>query len=431
MSYVLHDRNLEQMLIPIALIRGGTSRAFFFERACVPPPGGGLEEFLLAVRGSPDPMAMDGLGGRSMGQSKAAIVSPSARPDADVDYTFVQMFPDQPTSISYRANCGNIAAAVPAFALMKNMIPNPPDGEFTVRAFSTNTEKMMYLTVEVLNGDARVDGDATIDGVPGTGSRVGVDFRDQWGGFTGKLLPTGNVVDSVRLDDGTSVDVTIIDMVNVCAFFEPVGFGLDCTGLELPSGDGDVLGPAGMADRIAELRLRVAQMLGWQRFTLDSIRHESVPFAVSVTRPAGYVDLDGDQIAAGEVDLVARFYLESVLHPAAPGSGAACLAAAASIPGTIPNKVLADGDLKAGRGGDLVFGHPSGTFKVTSRPVLAASPNETRFEKLEFPRTARILCDGRVFIKNAKPLSHSLWVEADRITADSFYRYADHVSVEK
>ena len=77
MSYLHHDRNLEQMLAPITLIRGGSSRGFYFEGRNVPLPGSGLEEFLLAVRGSPDRMGMDGLGGDTILQSKTAIVSPS------------------------------------------------------------------------------------------------------------------------------------------------------------------------------------------------------------------------------------------------------------------------------------------------------------------------------------------------------------------
>ena len=55
MSFIHHDRNNEQMLIPITMIRGGTSRGFYFEGKNVPPQGKGLEEFVLAVRGSPDP----------------------------------------------------------------------------------------------------------------------------------------------------------------------------------------------------------------------------------------------------------------------------------------------------------------------------------------------------------------------------------------
>jgi 2-methylaconitate cis-trans-isomerase PrpF len=431
MSFLLHDRNMEQMLVPITIVRGGTSRGFFFEGRNVPPPGRGLEEFLLAVRGAPDPLGMDGLGGNTPGQSKAAIVSPSARPDADVDYTFIQIFPDQPAGITYKMNCGNIAAGVPAFALMKNMIPNVPDGEVTIRAFSVNTQKMMYLTLEVLNGEARVAGETAIGGVPGTGAEVLVDFRDQAGGFTGKLFPTGRLVDSIAMDDGSSVDVTIVDMVNVCAFFEPLSFGIGYTGLELPNRDGTIVKPLGMESRLTELRLKVAKLIGWNQYTLDSIRKVALPFAVSVTTPRDYTDLDGDRVQAGDIDLVARFYLVSVLHPAAPGSGSTCLGAAASVPGTIPNRVLAAGDLKAGKGGRLTFGHPSGRFELASQPALGASPNDTTFAKLAFPRTARIICDGRVYIKNSRPLEHTRWVELDEITAASFFLDADEVSIQK
>jgi 2-methylaconitate cis-trans-isomerase PrpF len=374
---------------------------------------------------------MDGLGGNTMGQSKAAIVSPSARPDADVDYTFIQIFPDQPAGITYKMNCGNIAAGVPAFALMKNLIPNVPDGEVTIRAFSVNTQKMIYLTLEVLNGEARVAGETAIGGVPGTGAEVLVDFRDQAGGFTGKLFPTGHLVDSIAMDDGSSVEVTIVDMVNVCAFFEPLSFGLGYTGLELPDRDGTVVKPPGMESRLTELRLKVAQLTGWNQYTLDSIRKVALPFAVSVTTPRDYTDLDGDRVQAGDIDLVARFYLESVMHHATPGSGSTCLGAAASVPGTIPNRVLAAGDLKAGKGGRLTFGHPSGRFGLASQPVLGASPNETTFAKLAFARTARIICDGRVYIKNIRPPEHARWVEVDEITAASFFRYADEVNIQK
>ena len=165
MSYIHHDRNNEQMLVQITVIRGGTSRGFYFEGKNVPKPGEGLEQFVLAVRGSPDAMGMDGLGGNTPLQSTVAIISPSSRPDADVEYTFIQMFPDAPGALTYRMNCGNISAGVPVFALMKNMMPDVKDGLNTIRVYATNTKKMMYMTVDVLNGEARVDGDCEIDGV--------------------------------------------------------------------------------------------------------------------------------------------------------------------------------------------------------------------------------------------------------------------------
>jgi hypothetical protein len=106
---------------------------------------------------------------------------------------------------------------------------------------------------------------AAIGGVPGTGAEVLVDFRDQAGGFTGKLFPTARLVDSIAMDDGSSIDVTIVDMVNVCAFFEPLSFGIGYTGLELPSRDGNIVKilaffsqvfplPFGLVRKVASLR---------------------------------------------------------------------------------------------------------------------------------------------------------------------------------
>jgi len=426
-----HDRNLEQLIAPITLIRGGSSRGFYFEGRNVPPPGGGLEEFLLAVRGSPDPMGMDGLGGDTILQSKTAIVSPSSRPDADVDYTFVQIFPDQPAAVTYKMNCGNISAGVPVFALMKNMVPGVADGRVTIRAFSTNTQKMMYMTLDVLNGEARVDGDTVIGGVPGSGAEILVDFRDQGGGFTGGTFPTGNLVDTVTLSDGSRVDVTVVDMVNICGFFRASDFGLGCTGLELPAPDGSIIRPDGMLARLTELRLKIAELIGWDGYTLESIGKATLPFAVSVAPPADYTDLDGGAVRARDVDIVARFYLESIMHSAAPGSGSTCLAAAAAVPGTVPNDVLGDGDLKAGKGGDLVLGHPSGTFSLHVEPRLGADPVAVTYDALSFPRTARIICDGSVYIRSATPPEHKAWVEADEVTARSLFRFEDQMTVQR
>jgi 2-methylaconitate isomerase len=128
---------------------------------------------------------------------------------------------------------------------MKNMIPDVKDGKVTVRAFSTNTQKMMYMTLDVLNGEARVEGDTAVGGVPGTGAEILVDFRDQGGGFTGETFPTGSLVDTVTLSDGSVVDVSIMDMVNICGFFDAKQFGIGCTGLELPAPDGSIIAPPG------------------------------------------------------------------------------------------------------------------------------------------------------------------------------------------
>ncbi|MCK9151361.1 PrpF domain-containing protein [Methanobacterium alcaliphilum] len=427
MSYFKHDRNLEQILAPITILRGGTSRGFYFDGRNVPKPGKGLEEFLLAVRGSPDPMGMDGLGGNTILQSKIAIVSPSTRSDADVDYTFIQIFPDQVAEISYKLNCGNISAGVPVFALMKNMIGDVPDGELTIKAFSTNTGKMMYMTLEVLNGEAMVHGETQIGGIPGTGAEIMVDFRDQIGGFTGKLLPTGNLIDTIQMNDGSLVNVTIMDLVNICAFFDAEEFG--CTGLELPNPDGSLRKPYGIEEKIAEFRLKVAKLIGWDQYDMDTIKKSALPFAVSITRSKSYSDMNAKKISLDDVDLVARFYAESIMHTAAPGSGSTTLGAAASIPGTIPNQELDESSLKSGNGGELTFGHPSGTFSIKSKPVLNNELNEVHFKHLSFARTARIICDGTVYIKNNTPPEN--WKDASEFTTASFFLESESIHIQK
>jgi 2-methylaconitate cis-trans-isomerase PrpF len=119
------------------------------------------------------------------------------------------------------------------------------------------------------------------------------------------------------------------------------------------------------------------------------------------------------------------------MHTAAPGSGSTCLAAAVAIPGTVPNSVLGAGSLKSGTGGDFKFGHPSGTFGLHSQPNLDADPNKCSFKVLHVPRTARIICDGTVYIKEQHRSDQVTWSEADDYTAASFFMQGDHVSIQQ
>lgn len=186
-----------------------------------------------------------------------------------------------------------------------------------------------------------------------------------------------------------------------------------------------------MLTRLTELRLKIAELIGWDQYTPNTIGKATLPFAVSVTSPTTYTDLDGGTVAASDVDLVARFYLESIMHTAAPGSGSTCLAAAAAVPGTVPNRVLAQTDLKSGKGGDFTLGHPSGTFGLNVEPVISDDPLAVTYSALTFPRTARIICDGTVYIKNNRPPAHDAWVEADDLQAASFFLSGDDISVQR
>jgi hypothetical protein len=72
-----------------------------------------------------------------------------------------------------------------------------------------------------------------------------MQFSARTGALTGKLFPSGSLVDTIKMDDGTTIDVTITDMVNPCVFFKAADFGLGLTGLELPNPDWSLKGPPG------------------------------------------------------------------------------------------------------------------------------------------------------------------------------------------
>ena len=68
-----------------------------------------------------------------------------------------------------------------------------------------------------------------------------------------------------------------------------------------------------------------------------------------------------------------------------PGSGSTCLSAAVAIPESIPNQVLGDGPLKAGKGEDFTFGHPSGEMTFRTEPILDEEPNQITLQDGELP----------------------------------------------
>src|SRR5690606_32796396 len=108
--------------IPFYLLRGGTSKGVFFDRAAVPAGRDELAAFLLNVFGSPDPRQIDGLGGGDKLTSKAAILGASTRPDADVDYLFAQVGIDH-AEVDFKLNCGNLSAAVAPHAIEPGYVP--------------------------------------------------------------------------------------------------------------------------------------------------------------------------------------------------------------------------------------------------------------------------------------------------------------------
>jgi 2-methylaconitate cis-trans-isomerase PrpF len=171
--------------VPAIYIRGGTSKALFFHEKDLPPHGPNRDRFLMRVMGSPDPMQIDGMGGTYPVTSKVAIIRPSERDDADVDFIFAQVSVNS-EFVDYDAGCGNISSGVGPFAINEGLVKekrlsNAADPNITsqeVRMYQTGTKKVLVTHVPINESGRFLEGgDYKIAGCPGSGSPILMDYR--------------------------------------------------------------------------------------------------------------------------------------------------------------------------------------------------------------------------------------------------------------
>lgn len=373
--------------VPCAIMRGGTSRGLFFLKEDIPPAGERRDAFLLRVMGSPDKKQIDGLGGAASVTSKVAIVSPSARADADVDYTFAQVSIDKPL-VSYLGNCGNISSAVGPFAIERGLV-RAKEPFTTVRIFNTNTGKVIESRVAVEKGQVKYRGDYAIPGVPGTAEPIRLRFVDPAGTLEKGLLPTGNVVDVLTVPGRGEVEVSIVDAANPLVFVRAEEIGM--TGKELPT---QIDGNAPLRRLLEEIRGAAAVRLG----LLEKIEESAwltpgIPKMTVVAPPEEYETADGRTVKADEVDLVGRMMSMQFAHPTYAMTGAMCTAAAAAIPDSVVAQVLSP----AVRYDRIRIGHPAGVLEAGIE--YRQDPAGTVVEAAYGYRTANFLMDGFVIMQ--------------------------------
>ena len=219
----------EQIRIRTVLMRGGSSKGVFIRREDIPTDEAMRARFILALFGSPDKRQIDGLGGSDYLTSKCAIMGPPTRDDADIDYTMAQVSVEHPI-VSFDTNCGNQSAAAGVYAIEEGFVA-PAEPSTLVRVHNTNTGKILRVTVPVSNGAPVIEGDFAIDGVPGTGAEIKLDFSLTAGAATGRLLPTGGVTQRIALSSlRKDIYVSVVDIANPCVFIRASDIGLTGTG---------------------------------------------------------------------------------------------------------------------------------------------------------------------------------------------------------
>ncbi len=380
----LHE---EQKRIRCVVMRGGTSRALFVMRGELPAQPELRDRVILRMYGSPDVRQIDGLGGADPLTSKLAIIGPPTRKDADVDYTFAQASIDEPF-VDYSGNCGNISSAVGPFAIDEGLV-DAAEPTTTVRIHQTNTQCILVAEVPVVNGKAAVEGNYHIDGVPGTGARIKLDFSDTAGAVTGRILPTGNPLDQLDVEGVGVVDVSVVDAGNPCVFVRAKDLGIE--GTETPD---QIDSNQELNDHIERIRGTVAAEIGLVEDWRDAAQASPyIPFFVLISPPNDYVDFTtGRMVTAQEVDFVARLLFMLRMHKAYAVTGTVCTGAAAKIPGTI----VYEAARPESRGQALTrIGHPAGVIGVEA---AVQSDDGVRLVRATVGRTARRIMEGYAFV---------------------------------
>lgn len=388
-----------QTAIPAVMVRGGTSKAIFLHEEDIPPPGELRDRVLKRLMGAPDPIHIDGMGGSRVVTSKIAIIRPSQRDDADIDYTFAQVGIDD-DHINYTGNCGNISSAVGPFAIDECIIKKPfrqgksADDRLKareVRIWQTGTQKLLisHVPVDEKSGMALHGGDFEIAGVPGSGAPILMDFRKTVGSSQGRgILPTNNAIDKILLA-GETCEITICDVGNICVFVR--AHNLKVSGRESANQLND---KKSFWPLVRELRGKAAKLVGmcqdWEKVDEQS---PGLPMVVLVA-PVLKTDKD-------KADITCRLLLNNKCHDSMAGTGATCAAACSQVPRSIVNQTLKSQQL---RDGILRIQHPLGvmpywvTAKDGGKYIMNEEADTDSFDILAFVRTSRRIMEGKVYV---------------------------------
>jgi len=345
------------------VMRGGSSKGLYFLATDLPSDPTYRDQLLMEVMGTPDPRQIDGMGGAHPLTSKVAVVGLCDHGEADVDYLFLQLGVDE-ALVTDRQNCGNLLAGIGPFAVERGLI-EPTDGQCDVRIHMLNSNSFATATFDVSDGLPVYEGGTEISGVPGGAAPITLEFENMAGGFTGALLPSGNVVDDVA-----GVAVTMIDngMPVVVMRAEHMGVSgyESCRELEQNTQ---------LRDQLEQIRLEAGKIMN-----LGDVADITVPKLTMVAPPR-----HGGHLST-------RTFIPHRCHQAIGVLGAVSVATAALI-----DDSMAAADLRHSGDGDIIaLEHPSGMFEAV---VTLANDDDGRpvATRSGIVRTARKLMDGTVF----------------------------------
>ncbi len=377
-----------QHKVPAVFMRGGTSRAICFnEDDLAAYDQLTRERIILAALGSPDMHGrqVDGLGGGISSLSKVAIIGKSTQSDADVTFTFGQV--DVRTStIDWSSTCGNISSAVGPFAIDEGLVP-AVEPITQIRVLATNTGKRYIAQVPVCDGQAEVEGEYTIDGVPAPGACITLEYLEPGGSLGGSVLPTGVAQQEIILASGRQVTLSLVDAAIPTVFVRAEELAVDARRLAA-----DLDGEGVLQELLEEIRCHGAVLLGLAENIESAHTHsQGAPKIVMVAPPASYESSGGKCVDVAHIDLLARAISMGNTHRTFPGTVSMCTAVAAAVAGTVVHEVS-----QAASSEQLRIGHPAGIMEIGAKVKRCGS--EWRAESVIAQRTARRIMEGSVLV---------------------------------
>ncbi len=384
---------MTQRRIPAVFMRGGTANAIVFHQKDLPADRKLWDDIFLAATGSPDPYGrqLDGMGGGYTAVSKVCVIGPPTRDDADIDYTFAQI-PIKEQRVEYAANCGNMSSAMGPFAVDERLVPMPDaNGEALVRIHNTNTKKIIHARFPLINGCAAVDGELEIPGIAGRGAPVRLDFIAPGGAATGKLLPTGNVLDTLDVPGVGKIEVSMIDAANPCVFVRASDLGLK--GCEPPA---EVEANSEVMRKFAAIRCTASVAMGITHDVAEAATRLSNPAIGYVSPPQDYTLSSGGQLQANAIDITGRMIARGQAHRDMPLTRTLCMAVASRITGSIVHEATrATNNPDA----ELRIGMPAGV--ITAAAEVRQVEGQWVANRGSFLRTQRRLFEGSVLVRGA------------------------------
>lgn len=354
----------DQIQVPCTIMRGGSSRGPYFLADDLPDDWPTREKIVLAVMGSGDSQQINGVGGGTSLTSKSAIVSKSDHPDADIDYLFMQVSIEE-QKIDIGPSCGNILSGAVPFAIESGLV-EIKENETLVRVRNLNTDSFIEVTVKTPDGELEYEGDASIDGVPGTGSPIVLNFLDVCGTKTGKLFPTGNERDVYEGIEVSCVDASM-PMVLIKAE------SLNKTGHESKAVlDAD----EALLSQVERIRLAAAIDMGF-----GDVTGNVIPKVGLLSKP----QFDGT--------ITSRYFVPQNCHASHSVTGAICISVATVHKKTIISDLI---ETPIGSLTDIRIEHPSGKIDL----ILKMEKEGSAIDILSVGliRTAKKIMEGVVTI---------------------------------